>query len=640
MAGKDQQYLRIFIGSPGDIKAERDIAYKVISDVEEIFQIFKDHGSIDSIPPLRAIGWEKVASDAGLPNEIILNRFPVTHSNICIFIFWKRLGTPPNTQSHSGKPFSSGTEQEFINAFEQRRKSQNGRPIIMLYRKTDDVSIIGMNNKERKQYDKVASFFQECEPDGKHPTLIFDFKTGEFETNLRKHLLDNILKFFKTSGEEDIPQNKKNIIEEKQEETSQDDQSSKTWLESNFLFTNPFHLRFAEDESDLAKYYVRFNNLQLNMEHLLNDKNGWLIFGREGSGKTALRKFLISKHEGNPRVHCVEYSDEGGFVAAITKDQDPEKIALSIATQIYETASKNTNISPLDLQSAADPSSVFLLLQEGLKAQGVEKILILFDPFRETVKEAVKDMAKVASVLARLANLSLDGIGLRFFLPKNVYVTLSNKQHAYIGRCNPMEIKWGTDELLKVIQRRLSYYSTDKRSAPPSMGALGEPKGGMERIDQAIVNLSENNPRAVIWLADQLISKHCQIQPIPLKIQRQTWDQVQEEWWSWGRNHVLGLPGQKEAFWQSGSDFYFKDERLDLSKRSKTLLGTLLEAEGQICSKERLIESGWAHENREGITEKALREAMRRLKNELAKGKNWLKTVHGQGYRLQNPDEA
>ena len=162
----------------------------------------------------------------------------------------------------------------------------------------------------------------------------------------------------------------------------------------------------------------------------------------------------------------------------------------------------------------------------------------------------------------------------------------------------------------------------------------------MERIDHKIINLSENNPRAIIWLANQLISKHCQSETIPLKIQPQSWDKVQHEWGAWGRNYILGSLGQEDGFWLLGNDIYFKDMRLNLSKRSKTLLGVLIEAEGQLCTKEKLIEIGWENENKDGVTEAALREAMRRLKNELQKKQNWLKTIHGQGYRLQNPNEA
>jgi len=635
MAG-DKQYLRIFIGSPGDVEVERGIAYNVINDVEEIFRRFKDHNLAGFVHPLRALGWEKVAPNAGLPNAVILDKFSIEESDIFIFILWKRLGTPPKTPGLAGKLFSSGTEEEFVRAFEQRRKSPNGRPIIMLYRKTDDSSMLEKNDKEIKQYGKLLKFFRECEPGGKYPTLIGDFKANSFEITLRIDLVDNILNLYKSFEEKNIPENKKNL-REKQDEAAEESQSAKAWFESNNLSDDPFHLRFAEDETDLIKYYVRFKNLQLNIEYLLKDKNSWLVFGQEGSGKTALRKFLIARCKNNPQACCIEYFNEENFVSALNDRQDPEKIALSISIQICELALKDAGINPLGIRKAANPSSAFLFLQKKLKAQGVEQILIFIDPFRK----AVKDAAKISSVLAQLANVLIDGIGLRFFLPKSIYMTLSNKQHLYVGRCNPMEIKWEATELSDLIRQRLIHYSKNKRNVISSMGALSEPKGGMDKIDQAIIGLAENNPRAVIWLADKLISKHCQSQPIPLRIQRQTWDQVQEEWWSWGRNHILGLHGQEDEFWQSGNDIYFKGVKLNLSKRRKALMSILIEADGQTCSKELLMGAGWKNESKEGITDAALREAIRNLKIGLSKNNidpEWVKTVRDQGYQLQNPN--
>ncbi len=122
----EKEYIRIFIGSPSDVDIERDIAYKVILDVEEILNIFKDHLLGISIAPLRAIGWEQVSPGVGLPNRIILERFPVEESDIFIFILWKRFGTPPGTCKENGKKYSSGTEQEFDTAFLNKCPKQDG----------------------------------------------------------------------------------------------------------------------------------------------------------------------------------------------------------------------------------------------------------------------------------------------------------------------------------------------------------------------------------------------------------------------------------------------------------------------------------------------------------------------------------
>lgn len=634
-----EQYLRIFLGSPSDVELERGIAYRVIQDVEEILKIFKSHKLATFVHPLAALGWEKVPPNVGLPNQLIIDKFPIEESDIFIFILWERFGTPPRTIGPGGKQYSSGTEEEFIRAYELRKKNPNGRPIIMLYRKTDDSSLQAKDYRQIKQYSKVQRFFQECEPGRKYFTSFYNFKSSDFETILRKHLLDNILTLYRDFEKENIQENRPEKVseQEKHDESTLDDQAAQLWFEQNNLSSDPFHLRFAEDEADLIKYYVRFQNLQLNIEYLLKDKNSWLVFGHEGSGKTALRKFLVARRQNNPQVRCIEYADEEKFLTALEQEQDPEKIAFSISIQICEMEMKRAGLDPSELYKVSNPSSAFLLLRDRLKEQGIEQTLVLIDPFRK----AVKDVVKVSAVLARLANVFMDGIGLRFFLPTNIYMTLSNKQHLYIGRCNPMEIKWETSELLDLLKRRLIHYSKDKRNVISSMGSLGEPKGGMDRIDQAIIGLSENNPRAVIWLADKLISNHCQNQPIPLKIQRQSWDQVQDEWWNWGRNHIMGLSGQEDGFWISGNEIFFKSTKMNLTKFSKTLMAILIETDGQICPKEKLIEGGWKNEAKEGVSEAALREAIRRLKLELTDNNinpGWVKTVRNQGYQLQNPE--
>ena len=88
-----KDYLRIFIGSPGDVDAERGKTYRVIAEVEEILRIIKDYYPAISIPPLRALGWEQVAPSIGWPNEVVLDRFPIEKSDIFIFLLWRRFGT-------------------------------------------------------------------------------------------------------------------------------------------------------------------------------------------------------------------------------------------------------------------------------------------------------------------------------------------------------------------------------------------------------------------------------------------------------------------------------------------------------------------------------------------------------------------
>ena len=639
MPKETRKCIRIFIASPSDVSTERLSAYKTIDEVGDIFNILSDHDLPVDVSNLRAIGWEQVPPDVGFPNHIILKRLPIEESDIFIFILWKRFGSATGTQRADGSRYSSGTEQEFEEAFAQRKRNGNGRPVIMLYRKKDDFSGMNASPSERKQFNKVTRFFDECSSNGKHPTSYYEFKVSEFEVNLRKHLLDNILKLQEKIGTTlDSELHERNLVSELPEE-----EPAVKWFNKSMLINNPFQDKFAEDEKDILKYYVRFRGLQrINPDNLINDKNNWLIFGREGNGKTALRKFLFAKCESDSKLIGIQY-EKDAFAQALAVSSDPDQITLSIVRQVSDLVLDVKGIAKrteLGIYNLSDPSAMLLNLRDALKKYGIDRILFLFDPVDEMLFEKQKD--KIISVIGNLASISVSGIGFRFFLPKRLQAALYNRQHAYIGKCMPLEIKWESDDLLSLIRQRMMYYSKDKRNVVSSLGSLGEPKEGMGNIDQSIINLSEGNPRAIIWLADQLIQKHCQNSPIPLKIQLQTWDKVQEEWWAGGRNYILGSPGLENGFWRVGDNIYFKKAKVKLSKRSNILLAYMIDAEGQLCTKNDLIEAGWKNEAKVASSEAALREAIRRLKIELETKSNinprWVKTVHNQGYQLQNPD--
>jgi Cdc6-like AAA superfamily ATPase len=630
-----EQYLRIFIASPSDVPTERTSVYKIVRELDDIFSIINDHSPFLKLPRLRAIGWEQVAPDAGAPNNNILERFPIEDSDIFIFILWKRFGSATGTRRADGSKYPSGTLEEFERAFALRKQNGTGRPVIMLYRKKDEFSVMAASVNERRQFNRVANFFEECGSNGKHTTNYSEFFGTEFESNLRKHLVDNILKLQrKTDGELVLPEVK--AVADVSEEPST------KWLNKIMLMDNPFRHRTAEEENDILKYYVRFKGLQqINIDNLIKDKNNWLIFGREGNGKSALRRFLFSKCENHSDVITIQY-EKDSFAKALTISADSDQITLSIVRQLSDMVLDLKGIAKrteLDIYNLSDPSVMLLKLLEALKKHEINRILFLFDPVDEMLFEKQED--KVISVLGNLASISVTGIGFRFFLPKSLQTALYNRQHAYIGKCTPLEIKWETDDLLSLIRQRLIFYSKDKRNVIASLGSLGEPKEGMGNIDQSVINLSEGNPRAIIWLADQIIQKHCQNNPIPLKIQLQTWDKVQEEWWAGGRNYILGSPGFDKGFWRVGENIYFKKTKLKLSKRSNILLAYMIDAEGQLCTKDNLSEAGWKNESKAGISMAALREAIRRLKVELKTknriNPNWVKTIHNQGYQLQDP---
>ncbi len=625
MPGNIINEYRVFIASPGDVSNERRFVYEVIEDVNDILDSLR--GGVAS-RKLKAIGWEEAYPTGGKPNQKIQEKFPVSTMDIFIGILWKRFGQPPDSFRSDGTEFLSGTEEEIELAFEANRLSVNGRPIIMLYRKEDDPKIRGA--EDNSQYGRVLNFFKECEPRGKHPALVQPFFAKDFKNKLRRHLLSAIVDLSVALENQDDP--------------------FKQWLQDNKLTDNPFRHYLAEKESDLPYYYVPFQALQNKkiLDDLISEANTWIIWGHEGGGKTALRSFLASRcfpFDKHSRIAGIQYGAES-FKKALSTNDSLDQVILKVLQDVDAQISNINGQNPSKsghINENVNVKDIYIFLskiKDKVLSMGFENIICLIDPIDESLITDLRK-EKTLKVIAHLTTLTSNGILFRFFLPQKIQINLS-RQHIYFGRCRSLTIEWNEKSLIELIRRRMIFFSLDKLNAYFSIGPLCEPGGSMGRIDQEIVDLANGNPRSVVWLASQLFMTHCQNNPGLLKISRQTWDRVQQEWWTVGRNMILGSAGSKDDFWAMGKEVFFKTMKVDLSKRSKLLLICLINFGDQLCSKDKLIDAAWANENKEGITNAALREAMRRLKIELHEkngiNPDWIKTIHNQGYQLLKPD--
>ncbi len=647
MAAQKRDYLRIFLGSPTDVDVERQIAYKVIQELDDHLKIFKDYLTI-SVPPLRAIVWEQVPPGAGLPSNIILDRFPIEESDIFIFILWKRFGTPTGTRRKDGSKYISGTQEEFEKAYRCFIDNKSNQPIIMVYRKMDDFSFIRLSSKELEQYKRVLKFCEDCEPSGKHPALTRSFLSKDFEGLLRKDLLDTILKLNALKiGSSAISRSEEPSThgELSQESDKEESPAMTDWLNKNNLSANPFKHYVSENEKDLIKYYVPFKGFNLISNEITQSNKNWLFFGMEGSGKTALKQFITSRCAPAKvsKILAIPYETRD-FRQALAHSSDAKEIQLFVSQQIFNSALTVLDAQAkhsLDIGGLKEPATVLLKLENLLEElPEYERALCLLDLAPEVSEDAP---AKLIEVLAQLVALPLDRVSFRLFLPKSLQSKFM-RQGRYLGKSDLREIRWEEKELKELIKQRMIYYSINKLKQNQALGPLCESKGKTGAIDDEIVKLSEGNPRAVVWLANQLFMEHCDNEPVPLKIEPRTWDKVQLDWWATGRNFILGPSGRVEGFFVSGTDVYFRNSILNLSKRSKMLLRQLAGEDGQICSKQELIRAAWPDVNSAGVTDAALREAVRRLKVEL-KEKNgidprWVRTVHDQGYQLLDPEET
>jgi ubiquinone/menaquinone biosynthesis C-methylase UbiE len=140
--------IRVFVSSPNDVKAERDLLDGV---VDEINRTMGDAGSF----VLQLFKWERnvIPQIDQTPQGVIDNQMP--DCDVYLGILRTRFGTPTGN-------CGSGTEQEFRAALE--RFNSQGKPWISFYFYNGPVEL--RSREERTQYDKVCEFRDELEQKG------------------------------------------------------------------------------------------------------------------------------------------------------------------------------------------------------------------------------------------------------------------------------------------------------------------------------------------------------------------------------------------------------------------------------------------------------------------------------------------
>ena len=140
--------IRVFVSSPNDIKAERDLLDGVVEDIN---RTIGEAGSF----VLQLFKWERnvVPQIDQTPQGVIDSQMP--DCDIYLGILRARFGTPTAN-------YGSGTEQEFRAALE--RFNSEGKPWISFYFYSGPVQL--RSREEREQYDKVCEFRDELERKG------------------------------------------------------------------------------------------------------------------------------------------------------------------------------------------------------------------------------------------------------------------------------------------------------------------------------------------------------------------------------------------------------------------------------------------------------------------------------------------
>lgn len=155
------RHVRIFLASPGDVAAEREIALRVLDDLP-YDPLLRGRITVEDV------AWDKRGAGAPIlagvtPQDSIAAGLPRPgECDIVVVIFWSRMGTPLPTQYRKpdGSRYESGTEWEYEDAV--RAYQAHGSPYVLLYRRKQPVFLNADDldlEQRRVQYEKVKRFF-------------------------------------------------------------------------------------------------------------------------------------------------------------------------------------------------------------------------------------------------------------------------------------------------------------------------------------------------------------------------------------------------------------------------------------------------------------------------------------------------
>jgi hypothetical protein len=186
--------LRIFVASPGDVMEERNCLARAVEQL--------NRGVADRLGlTLELIRWEThIAPDVGRPQGVVFEQLPHKEWDIFVGILWLRFGSETGEiDPDTGKPYCSGTEEEFKAAYHRRVESGTGWPRVMFYRCIR--SPADVLNFDTTQFARVEQFFAKFAADGAHPGLIQHYsQPDEFERLVHDHLEKWLWEFAQDRG--------------------------------------------------------------------------------------------------------------------------------------------------------------------------------------------------------------------------------------------------------------------------------------------------------------------------------------------------------------------------------------------------------------------------------------------------------
>jgi hypothetical protein len=165
--GNSPSLYRVFLASPGDVAAERNLAADVIEELNVT------HGPLGNYR-LELLRWETHATPgAGRPQQVINDL--INQYDIFVGVMWKRFGSPSGVAD-------SGTQEEFDIAF-ARWQEDNARALMFFFSQKKVPPAVSQEDLD--QQSRVFQFKQSLT--GK--ALTWSYKNpANFEAELRKTL--------------------------------------------------------------------------------------------------------------------------------------------------------------------------------------------------------------------------------------------------------------------------------------------------------------------------------------------------------------------------------------------------------------------------------------------------------------------
>lgn len=366
----EQKKIRIFISSPSDVQKEREVARRVITDLNLMFSKYA---------VIEAVMWEDLplTVDATFQEgiNVFLKEEPI---DFAVFILWSRLGTPLNNTfvRTDGSIYQSGTEYEYDLMCALR--TQKGYPDIMAYVKTDKPEYNNKGTKEWweqvRQHKAVKEFierrFSDEETNSNYAYIQFD-ENVSFENKLRGHLKELIRR--KLNVTDDI----------------------KEWNGNPYVGLNSFEF----DQKDI--FFGRGQLIYDTLQNLKKDDGlqSLIVLGESGSGKSSFVKagLLPMLCKDKQRDYCIVSPSK--FAGNIYSGM------LDLLVEKYDFLRDDAFIG--ELRQSIDKNTNFEVLRDIIKKNNGVDTIFYIDQFEELFTDAritKEERHKVSMLLKGLAS--------------------------------------------------------------------------------------------------------------------------------------------------------------------------------------------------------------------------------------------